>query len=508
MANGKAVPTPLSAYPHPPLPDPPLANRGADRALFGMSDEQLNQLAPWNPGAARELERRKAITGKLPSPVGDVTQWGKDLWEKMNTMSVERLRTLSDDELKKLSAEGITTATTVLKERYSSQAGDTTPPMPVGKETFGSNLPNPTNPLPEIGATPPATPEPWWGSSKRGAPPPPNFGNVWNGEEGNLPLPPSLPPPAPPAAMPGGPLAGGSPEAVPGALPMWAAPAYRGPENPPSSAPVPPPLPAPPAGPPPAPQAQPGDFSGAMTMAGPRAVPRPTPPPIAPDSFGAGFMVPPAPPTPPPATGLEAFRNDPDKMANLRDFGLRLMMAGEARPGSQIGPTLLGSVGAAGMGTVQDVRARKAASATAATEQARHKDKMALGERKIKSNEELRKETMRLRAESDRLANQIAATRARTSQDANLIKIDEMEAEQIADINKDMTLGVDSDDPVKFKQDLIEDAQRNADILRRRFGGEPRHNLGSKGGNMEGRTATNPDTGEKLIFRKGQWVPI
>lgn len=174
----------------------------------------------------------------------------------------------------------------------------------------------------------------------------------------------------------------------------------------------PPPAMAPPAGPPNAvPQPPPGDFGGAMqAMTDPRAMPRPSR-----FTGGGGFMAD-APATPPPASpsAFEAFRNDPDKMANLRDFGLRMMMAGEAQPGSVIGPSLFGAVGRAGMGTVQDVRARKAAAGTAATEQKRHEDKMALEQRKIESTDALRRETMKLRAEGQQTANAISANRAKT----------------------------------------------------------------------------------------------
>lgn len=283
----------------------------------------------------------------------------------------------------------------------------------------------------------------------------------------------------------------------PGMLP---APDGFSPRAVPRPTPPPPSMMAPPAGPPGAvPQPPPGDFAGGMqAMVDPRAMPRPS------RFTGGGGMMADIPSNPPPTSpsAFEAFRNDPDKMANLRDFGLRMMMAGEAQPGSAIGPSLFGAVGRAGMGTVQDVRARKAGAATAATEQKRFEKKMEMEERKIESTEALRRETMKLRAEGQQAANDIAAARLKTDRGTLEVSIATKEDKARSDLrdSQDYMIAEEAD-----KQRMESTLTETYNRIRVANGFEPQG-----GGNAapDGPTATNSQTGEKMILRNGQWVPM
>lgn len=231
--------------------------------------------------------------------------------------------------------------------------------------------------------------------------------------------------------------------------------------------PVPPPmLAAPPAGPPNAvPPPLPGDFSGGMqAMTDPRAMPDPRRPPA---SMGAGFMADaPAIPSrtnPPPTSpsAFEAFSSDPEKMEMLRDFGLRMMMAGQAQPGSVVGPSLMGALGRSGMATFEDKRGRdamaakaEAAAARGVVEQSRHEDKMAIEERKIDSTAALRRETMKLREEGQQTANKISLMRADTDRASLELEISADESKALEKALEDPLISTDEEAKAKITKSI------------------------------------------------------
>ncbi len=248
-------------------------------------------------------------------------------------------------------------------------------------------------------------------------------------------------------------------------------------------------------GPVPAPLA-PG--SAAMTPRGgqfQRPAARPPMPTMAP---GGGYMLEPprvpAAPAPPPS-----FWNDPDKKANLRDFGLRLMVAGEPAPGSVIGPSLFGAVGRAGLGTVEDVRGRAAAAATRDFERQKHLDTMTIEERKIASTEALRQETIRQRAEAQQLANEIAAMRATTARGELEVTISRAERDALGDIDDDPMMLVDEDARAQAKNNV----RQMYDAIRKQNGFKPMHEAQP----APIPRAINRETGQRLILQNGKWVP-
>lgn len=221
--------------------------------------------------------------------------------------------------------------------------------------------------------------------------------------------------------------------------------------------------------------------------------------PSAPASFGGGFMMdaPSLPPAGPPP-GPVSFSDDPAKMEMLRDFGLRMMIASEPRPGSAVGPSLFGAVGRAGMGTIKDTRARKAATATAAAEAKRHKDKMGMEERRIASTEALRRETIKQRAEGQRLSNEIAGLRATTDRATLEVKIADQEQDAIADLRDSTDYMIAEPPDQKRMEDNI---RQTYDRIRTKNGFQRQTN------NAVPRTATNA-AGDKVVLRDGKWVPM
>lgn len=258
------------------------------------------------------------------------------------------------------------------------------------------------------------------------------------------------------------------------------------------------------------PAVAPGDFAGAVAQAT-QNMPNPRPRPAQPQLSGApGFMTDAtAGPEmggggPVPQSGLESFFSDPNKRDALRDFGLRLMMAGEAAPGARVGPSFLGAVGQAGMGTIEDKRAREAASAKFAFEQQKQRENVALDERKIASNEALRKATIAQRGEAVQLANEIAAMRATTAQGDLAVNISEAEADAIKNLADPILYG-----DLMGDADAMRQARQNVyamyDNIRRQNGLKPQHEgemAGAAGGQVEMRATQD---GKSYVKIGGRW---
>lgn len=145
---------------------------------------------------------------------------------------------------------------------------------------------------------------------------------------------------------------------------------------------------------PPVPPAMPVAPTAAMATGAP-AVAGMAPPPIPPQKPDQTAMMPAAQPgaAPPPtqaAQGMNPFLQalagggtEQDAYMNLMNFGMQLMAASEAQPGSVRGPSLAGAVGRAGQASIGDIRAQKAGRSKAATEERRHQETLDLKRRQL-----------------------------------------------------------------------------------------------------------------------------
>ncbi len=170
---------------------------------------------------------------------------------------------------------------------------------------------------------------------------------------------------------------------------------------------------------------------------------------------------------------------------NLMEFGLRMMAASEAQPGTTVGPSVLGAVGQAGFGTLAGARRRKKETATAAATERRHKETIAVKRETIAANKELRKATLELKAETDAFRNELAAERNRLSKGQLGVSISAEERKATEDLQQ--SISYMSADP-KEQRRAEREVRREFDSIRRTNGVDP---LGSGGG-----------------AAKGQWVPV
>jgi hypothetical protein len=439
-----------------------------------------------------------AETGPFEDLWSSVSGYVKDAYVNRESNLLQFLRNEKTlEELQEMADMGSEPARQVLAERD---------PTRLGEKPFGPGGPPAQPPGLNVDIRPPSAPGDFMGAmGQQGAPtavpPPPGYpaenpqtGGIWRHWRERMGMPPEqVNPPVVPA--PGSGEVGAPPEPwyppTTDPVPVVPAPGSGVPGAPPGPA-MPPPGPPPPAGAP-------------APMAPPMAMPTSTAKPPMPELIGpAGYGVEPpqAIPGPVPDTDSLPWLERGDNRVNLRDFSLALMAASEPTPGAARGPSLAGAVGRAGMATVAGSRARTAAGAKATAEQARHVDKMAMERAKIDSTDALRRETIRQRGEANKLSAEISLMRADTSRSQLEISIADQERKALDDLREgtDFML-MEPEDQQKAENNVFEFYDRI-----REDKGFKTQRSGTSG--VVPHTATNRETGERMIWRDGKWVPM